>query len=81
MSNCNWEPLRGYEGLILVGAEVINGTGEVGLKFESEPVPGIDPDIVHFTLTPEEALEFARLLSRQAHEAMRAKWNEHNLTG
>jgi hypothetical protein len=81
MGNSNWESPRGYEGLILVGAEVINGTGEVGLKFEAEPVPGIEPGIVHFTLTPEEALEFARLLSRQAHEAMRAKWDERNLTG
>jgi hypothetical protein len=81
MSNSNWESLRGFEGLILVGAEVMNGTGEVGLKFEAEPIPGIAAEGVDFTLTPEEALEFARLLSRQAHEAMRAKWDEHNLTG
>lgn len=81
MSNYNWKSLRGYEDLILVGAEVINGTGEVGLKFETEPVPGIEPGIVHFTLAPEDALEFAKLLSQQAHEAMRARWNEHNLTG
>jgi hypothetical protein len=81
VSNSNWESLEGFEGLIVAGAEVINGTGEVGLRFEAEPVPGIDAAIVHFTLTPDEALEFAKLLSRQAHEAMRAKWNESNING
>lgn len=81
MSNSNWESLRGFEGLIVVGAEVINGTGDVGLRFEAEPVPGIDTAIVHFTLTPDEALDLAKLLSQQAHEAMRAKWNEDNISG
>ena len=66
-------------GLIVVGAEVVNGTGDVGLRFEAEPVPGIEAATVDFTLTPGEALDFAKLLSRQAHEAMRAKWNESNI--
>lgn len=81
MSNSNWESLPGFEGLIVVGAEVVNGTGEVGLRFEDEPVPGIESDTIVYTLTPEQALDFARLLSRQAHEAMRAKWEEKNISG
>jgi hypothetical protein len=78
VSNSNWEHLRGYEDRILVGAEVINGTGEVGLKFFEEAGPD-KGDMVFFTLTIDAALDFARLLSAQAHEAMRAKWNESNL--
>ncbi len=83
MSNSNWESLCGFEGHIMVGAEVVNGTGDVSLRFEeeAEPAPGQERGIVHFTLTCGEALELAKLLSRQAHEAMRAKWNERNITG
>ena len=81
VSNCNWENLRGFEGRILVGAEIVNGTGEVRLRlFETaEPLRGEDGDAVFFTLTADQALDFARLLSQQAHEAMRAKWNEAHI--
>lgn len=76
MSNCNFEALRGFEDRIIVGAEVVNGTGEVRVEFYQATD---DFSGVHHTLTPEQALDLARLLSQQAHEAMRAKWNEENL--
>jgi hypothetical protein len=74
VSNYNWEHLRGYENQVLVGAEIINGTGRVYLKICQDP-----DESVHLLLTAEDALEFAKLLSRHAHEAMRAKWNEANI--
>jgi hypothetical protein len=77
MSNYNWEPLKGYEDNILVGAEVVNGTGTVGLRLSNEAEP--EPVYLYFDLTPEEALDFAKLLSKQAHEAMQARWNERHL--
>lgn len=84
MSNCNWESLRGFEEQVLVGAEVVNGTGEVRLKLYQKPesMRGEDGDVVFLTMTTGQALDFALLLSQQAHEAMRAKWNEdHVLSG
>lgn len=78
MSNCNWEHLRGYEEHVLVGAEVVNGTGEVRLRLYQE-AGDVDAGAVHLNMTADEALDFARLLSQQAHEAMRAKWNEVNI--
>ena len=78
VSNCNWERLRGYEEQILVGAEVVNGTGEVRLEFLQEPASP-DSESLFLTMTPDGALDFAKLLSRQAHEAMRAKWDEANI--
>ena len=78
MSNCNWEGLRDYERQVLVGAEVANGTGEVSLRFFQDP-SGDGGDAVFLTMTPDRALDFARLLSQQAHEAMRARWNEANI--
>jgi len=75
VSNYNWERLRGYEEQILVGNEEVNGTGLVYLKLCYQ-----DPDqSCHLLLPAEDALEFAKLLSRQAHEAMRVKWDEANI--
>jgi hypothetical protein len=79
VSNYGWERLRGYEEQIMVGAGEVNGTGEVCLRIE-EGVPGTDGWNGFFlSMSADDALEFARLLSRQAHEAMRDKWNEANI--
>jgi hypothetical protein len=77
VSNYSKEALRGFEDNITVGAEIANGTGEVMLTASQHDGDDADTVILHFT--PEQALDFARLLSRQAHEAMRAKWNEENI--
>jgi hypothetical protein len=79
VSNSNWESLPGFENLIVVGAEVVQGTGMVGLRLEAEPVPGIESATLLYSLTAEDALYLAKLLARQAHEAMLAKWQEENL--
>ena len=79
MSNCGWERLRGYEEQVLVGAEEVNGTGEVRLRVE-QGTPGTEEWMgVFLSMSIDDALEFAKLLSRQAHNAMRAKWNEANI--
>ena len=79
MSNYDWERLRGYEEQVLVGAEEVNGTGEVRLRIE-EGFPGTEGwNGVFLSMSADDALEFAKLLSRQAHKAMRAKWNEANI--
>jgi hypothetical protein len=77
VSNYNRESLKGFEEQIVVGAEVVNGTG--GVQLFAREHNGEDADSVIFNFTPEQALDFARLLSQQAHEAMRAKWNEANI--
>ncbi len=79
MSNYNRESLKGFEELVIVGAEVVNGTGDVTLYARQHDGEDAESVILHFT--PTQALDFARLLSQQAHEAMRAKWNEDHLTG
>ena len=71
MSNYNWETLPGFD--VSVGAEVVNGTGEVRINAHQHE------DTVILTMDAERALDLARLLSQQAHEAMRAKWNEANI--
>jgi hypothetical protein len=79
VSNYDWKHLRGYEERILVGAEEVNGTGEVRLRIE-EGTPGTDGrNGVFLSMPADDALEFAKLLSRQAHQAMRVKWNEANI--
>ncbi len=78
VSNYNLESFEGYEGRIIGGPEVVNGTGSVQLKFFENA--GQDTgDMVFFTLTADECLDLARWLSRHAFEAMRAKWSENNL--
>ena len=71
MSNYNWESLRGFD--IGIGAEVVNGTGMVRVNAHD------GDDTVILNMSADQALDFARLLSQQAHEAMRAKWNEDNI--
>jgi hypothetical protein len=77
VSNYDLESLKDFEEQVTVGAEIVNGTGDVKLVARQHPGDDADTVILHFT--PERALDFARLLSQQAHEAMRAKWNEENL--
>jgi hypothetical protein len=79
VSNYNWESLKGFEDQVLVGAEVVNGTGDV--KLNTRQHAGGDSDAVILTMPAEKALDLARLISRQAHDAMRQQWNEANLTG
>jgi len=71
VSNYDWETLPGFD--VSVGAEVVNGTGQVRINAHQ------DEDTVILTMTPDQALDFAKLLSQQAHEAMRAKWDEANI--
>jgi hypothetical protein len=78
VSNYDWERLRGFEKQVLVGAEIVNGRGDVWLKvFDDETDQA--SSYIHLRMTPDQALDFAKLLSRQAHEAMRAKWDEANI--
>ena len=77
MSNYNTGSLKGFEEQVFVGAEVVNGTGDV--KFTARQDDGEDAGTVILHFTPEQALDLARLLSQQAHEAMRAKWDEANI--
>ena len=80
VSNYNLDSFKGYEGRIVGGPEVINGTGNVQLKFfeNAEQDTG---DAVFFTLTADECLDLAKWLSHHAFEAMHAKWMEDNHTG
>jgi hypothetical protein len=71
VSNYDWETLPGFD--VSVGAEIVNGTGQVRINAHQ------GEDTVILTMPAERALDFARLLSQQAHEAMRAKWNEANI--
>jgi hypothetical protein len=81
VSNYNWESLPGFEEQVKVGAEVINGIGQVALRFWQDPDGSAgDGEAVFLDMGAEKVLELARLLSRQAHEAIRAKWNEENIT-
>jgi len=74
MSNYDWQALDGYD--IAIGAESVNGTGEVRINAHQ------DDDTVIFDMPAEKALDLARLLARQAHEAMRAKFvNDHVTSG
>ncbi len=80
MSNYNFESFKGYEGRIVGGPEVINGTGNVQLKF-FENADQDTGDAVFFTITADECLDLATWLSRHAFEARRAKWAEDNRVG
>lgn len=74
MSNYDWETLPGFD--IGVGAEIVNGTGEVRVNAHQ------DDDTVIVDMTADQALNFARLLARKAHEAMGAKFvNDHLTSG
>ena len=80
MSNYNYESLPGFEEQVIVGAEIINGTGQVELRLWQNPAGRVDGgEAVYLCIDAKKALEFARLLSQQAHEAIRAKWNEENI--
>ena len=70
MSNYDRELLFG--GQVRVGAEVINGTGDV--QVDVAQGPGEDAESVMLSMTPEQALDFARLLADKAHEAMAVRW-------
>lgn len=74
MSNFNLESFPGYEDKIIAGPEVVNGTGDVSLKFYDGDDPG-----AFFLMDYEEVLRLAGWLADQAFEAMRQQWREHNL--
>ena len=79
MSNYNWKALKGLEELVSVGAEVVNGTGQVQVRVRQEP--GEEAEKVFLGMTAGQALDFASLLADQAHEAMREQWKERHLYG
>jgi hypothetical protein len=71
VSNYNLESFPGYEGRIIAGPEVVNGTGQVLLKFFEDT----DPDkggAVYFWMDSGDVLELAVWLSSHAAEAARA---------
>lgn len=78
MSNFNFDSFKGYEGRIVAGPEVINGTGEVSLKF-FENADQDSGNMVFFRMGADEVLELARWLADKAWEAKRQKWCEENL--
>lgn len=65
MSNYDWDAPPGLEGQVLVGAEVMNGTGEVVMRFFEDA-----GDVI---LAAGHARELAALLSRKASEAEQAQ--------
>lgn len=77
MGNYSREALKGFEEQVIVGAEVVNGTGDVMLTARQHE--GDDAETVILHMTPEQALDFAVLLANQAHEAMRQQWKERHL--
>jgi transcriptional regulator len=70
MSNYSYNTLPGFEEQVIVGAEEINGTGEVVLKVYDE---ADDEEGVYLKFTPEETLELSRLLAEKANEALANK--------
>lgn len=76
LSNYDWETLPGYD--LSVGAEVMNGTGEVRINARNEAEP--DRDALILDMPAEKALDLAVLIARQAHEAMRAKFTSDHIT-
>ena len=78
VGNFDWQLLDGYD--FSVGAEIVNGTGEVRINARDEAAP--DEAALIVNMPAEKALDLARLLARQAHEAMRAKFvNDHVTSG
>ena len=75
MSNFNREafPPDKINGEIVCGPEVVNGTGQVYLGFETHDGHAI------FLLDYETVLELAGWLADHAFEAMRVQWRERNL--
>ena len=73
MSNFNHEQFPGQPEII-VGPEVVNGTGQVSLKFYD----GKDLATC-FLMDYEEVLRLAGWLADHAFEAERQQWREHNL--
>jgi len=69
MSNYDYTGLPGFEEQVIVGAEMINGTGQVLLKvYESADE---DAEAVFLTFTPDETFRFSKLLAEKADEALR----------
>ena len=78
MSNYDWESDKG--GYFTVGAEVINGTGQVTIR---TPIPDGTQDCppgrdFWETMTADEALDIGRVIINQAWQAKQAKWREDN---
>jgi hypothetical protein len=69
MSNYDYTTLEGFEEQVIVGAEMINGTGQVVMKTYESADPNAEP--VFLAFTPDEALKLSRLLAEKADEALR----------
>ena len=79
MSNFNYESFPGYEDRIICGPEVVNGTGQVSLKFYDCFAGESRADMVFFLMDYEETLRLAGWLADHAFEAMRQQWRDHHL--
>lgn len=72
MSNQNREWLPGFHGKAWVGAEVVNGTGEVTIDLAHADLDGV------ITVDCEEAVKIGEFIIRKAEEAREAKqFNVH----
>lgn len=72
MSNFNLETFPGNKNII-AGPEVVNGTGDVSLKFRD------GDDMVFFLMDYDEVLGLADWLAKHAFEAMKQQWREHHI--
>lgn len=64
MSNFNREWIPGFEQEAWIGAEVVNGTGEVMIW--------VDPEVV-MTMPHKNAVQIAEMILRKAEEAKKAE--------
>lgn len=72
MSNFNYENFPEWPEII-AGPEVVNGTGQVSLKFYD------DKELATcFLMDYDEVLKLAEWLANHAFEAMRQQWREHH---
>jgi hypothetical protein len=76
VSNYNREscPIPGYEGEIICGPEVVNGTGQVDLAFGNSETGRCWGTL----MTADQVLRLAEWLADLAWEAKRQQWRERN---
>jgi hypothetical protein len=73
VSNFNLEEFPGRREII-AGPEIVNGTGDVSLKFYDG-----DTLATCFIMNFDEALAFADWIAKHAFEAQRQQWREHHI--
>lgn len=70
MSNYDWQTDK--SGTFRIGAEVVNGTGQLVIR-------SADERDLYAEMTADEALELASTLANQAFEAKRVQWRTAHL--